>query len=182
MPELILPPGDEAERKKRKAAEEKAQQDEFIKKFGEFTERKAVKKLSSLLLLNWRVFYLIRMRLEEEIGDEIDERMMSCMMQAIAEEATKEFKVGRVKNDMKRVMLPFLRGLATDEVKGLKGRLYAQQGGGTKEAEGVGEPSKPGKVEGEDVPGEHSTGEPDPSVGEGGDTEDQEGGTGSSSS
>jgi len=94
---------------------------EIMAKVNELAKSKDVNNLMSLIILNWRIYQMIHNEMQELLKSKgVSEMEMGFLMQAISHGAMKPFKVGRVKNDVKRLLVPFLKSQATKVAKALE--------------------------------------------------------------
>jgi hypothetical protein len=91
--------------------------------------------LLALNILNWRIYQLLHNEFKDKLKKhDVTEEEMAFFMQAISHGAMKPFKVGRMKNDVKRLLIPFLKSQATKVAK----KLEEKPGDGDSESESDG--------------------------------------------
>jgi hypothetical protein len=107
-----LTPEEEAERKRQ----------EDLRLVDEATAIPAVSHAMGLLLASWQLYYLAREQMMNVSGGLITEDRFPIISQALARSACDGFKVGKLKNRMKRVVMPFLQLVASSEIGGKNGK------------------------------------------------------------
>jgi len=76
-----------------------------------------VSHAAGLMLAAWRLFFLARAQMIQVSKGKLNQGNFNIVSQALSNAACQGFKIGVLKNQVKTVVMPFLRKMAMKEVK-----------------------------------------------------------------
>lgn len=81
---------------------------DLIKKLDDIMRAPGVSRLCGMLVLNWRMYAVIRQELETLVGRKLEPSEFSALLQGVAATAMEPFSIVHLRREVKKSLLPWL--------------------------------------------------------------------------
>jgi len=88
--------------------------DQVIAQIQKIMNIPGMSELCGLVILNWRTYSLIRHKINETCGDRLSPEVFDGLLQGLIATAMDKFSVVKLRSDMKKMMMPWLKNMSID--------------------------------------------------------------------
>ena len=104
--------------------ENKMSDEVVVEKLKELMGFDGMTRLCAMVVINWRIYAVIRQEMESLAKGKMCPEVFSALLQGLNSTAMQPFDITDLKQDVKKQLLPWIRGVSDERVSKNKGRKH----------------------------------------------------------